>query len=182
MVDKNKKDMIEMIEIGIGRLKEYQKEIKEVLTSLKEITQQNRKIVQSINVSDITKYDSNIQNYQKIPLNIELELKTFVSNDIDKSRLNQKFGELRNPKIHTERIHRSAFNTLLDRTFENESFPTGIAPLHKLECMNTEEVWIIGENKTITLNNKQGFARVTVASTCSDYPSDILISKDGHLR
>ncbi|XP_062616128.1 uncharacterized protein LOC134277845 [Saccostrea cucullata] len=181
MVEKNNRDISEMRESGIRTIKEYQKYIKKVLKSLHEITLQNKKISQSFNVSDITKYECDIQKYLKIPLKIELELPTFVFKDIDKDKLDQIFGELRKAKIQTELIHRPDSDKLLDKAYETGTFPIGIIPLHKLACLSAEEVWITGQNKTITRFNKHGFATAMVTSTCSDYPSDISVSKDGHL-
>ncbi|XP_061196333.1 E3 ubiquitin-protein ligase TRIM71-like [Saccostrea echinata] len=182
IVAKNKKDIAEMRENGIRKLKEYQKEIKNGLAGLHEISLQNKKISQSVNVSYITKYESNIQKFQKIPLHIELDLPTFVSKDIDRGKLYQDFGKLKEPKIQTEPIFRSnVSNELLDMAIEITSFSTGMMKLMRMACVNTEEVWITGRNKTITRFNIQGSVQKTVTSTCPNYPGDISISKEGHL-
>ncbi|XP_062616998.1 uncharacterized protein LOC134278722 [Saccostrea cucullata] len=182
IVAKSKKDIIEMRGNGIKKLKEYQKEIKNVLESLNEIALQNEKIFQSMDVSYITKYESNIQKYLKIPLKIDLELPAFVSMDIDKGKLYQDFGKLIEPRIHTETIYRSdVSNELLDKAVEIASFPTGITELMRIACLNTEEVWVTGKNKTITRINIQGSVQEIVTATCQNFPSDISFSKEGHL-
>ncbi|XP_062616997.1 E3 ubiquitin-protein ligase TRIM71-like [Saccostrea cucullata] len=183
IVEKNKKDIAEMRENGIKKLKEYQKEIKNVLASLNEIALKNKKISQSIDISHIAKYESNIQKYPKIPLQIDLELPAFVSKDTDKGKLYQYFGKLIEPKIQTESIYRSdVSNELLDEAVEIASFHTGITELMRMACLNTEEVWISGQNiKTITRFNLQGSKQETVTSTCRNHPSDISVSNKGHL-
>ncbi|XP_061196966.1 uncharacterized protein LOC133205219 [Saccostrea echinata] len=182
IVAKNKRDIAEMRGNGIKKSKEYQKEIKNVLASLNEISLQNKEISQSKNVGYITKYESNVQKYLKLPLHIELELPMFVSKDIDKGKLYHVFGKLKEPKIQTEPIYRlDVSNELLDKAVEISAFHTGITPLMRMACANTEEVWITGRNKTITRFNIQGSVQETVTSTCLNYPGDISISKEGHL-
>ncbi|XP_062604623.1 uncharacterized protein LOC134266391 [Saccostrea cucullata] len=183
IVEKNKKDIAEMRGNGIKKLNEYQKEIKNNLASLNEIDVQNRKISQSMDVSHITKYENNIQKYLMIPLKIDLELPVFVSNDIDKDQLYQDFGKLIDPKIQTDPICGSdVSNKLLDKAVEIAAFQTGVTPLNRIACLNTEEVWVAGRNiKTITRINIQGSVQETVTSTCPNHPSDISVSKEGHL-
>ncbi|XP_062574236.1 tripartite motif-containing protein 2-like isoform X2 [Saccostrea cucullata] len=183
IVAKNKKDIAEIRGNGIEKLKEYQKEIKNALENLNEIALQNRKISQSMDVSHITKYKSNIQKYLKIPLRIDVELPDFVSKDIDKDKLYQDFGKLVEPKIQTETIYRSdVSNDLLDKAVEIAAFQTGITRLMRIACLNTEEMWVSGENiKSITRFNIQGSVQETVTSTCLNQPSDISVSKEGHL-
>ncbi|XP_062574706.1 uncharacterized protein LOC134236553 [Saccostrea cucullata] len=182
IVAKNKKDIEEMRENSIKKLKEYQKEIKNALESLKEIALQNEKIFQSMDVSHITKYERNIEKYLKIPLQIDLELPTFISTDKDKGKLCQEFGKLEEPKIQTELINKlDVSSELLDKAVEIASFHTGITELMRIACLNTEEVWVSGQNKNITRFNMQGSVQETITASCKRFPTDISVSKEGHL-
>ncbi|XP_062591523.1 uncharacterized protein LOC134253015 [Saccostrea cucullata] len=70
----------------------------------------------------------------------------------------------------------------MDVTVEIASFHTGITDLRRIACLNTEKVWVTGHNsKAITRINLQGSVQETVISTCPNHPSDISVSKKGHL-
>ncbi|XP_062591526.1 uncharacterized protein LOC134253019 [Saccostrea cucullata] len=183
IVAKNKRDIAEMRGNGIKKLKEYQKEIKNNLARLNKIALENKKISQSMDVSDITRYESHIQKYLNISLQIDLELPAFASKDIDKGKLYQDFGKVKEPKIQTEPINRlDVSSALLDKAIKIASFHTGITPLNRIACVNTEEVWVTGKNlKTITRINVQGSVQETITSTCRNHPTDISVSNEGHL-
>ncbi|XP_062574235.1 uncharacterized protein LOC134236073 isoform X1 [Saccostrea cucullata] len=182
IVAKNKKDIAEMRGNGIKKLKEYQNEIKNNLARLNKIALENKKISQTMDVNDITGYECNIQKYLNISLQIELELPAFVSRDIDQGEFFKEFGKLKEPKIQTVSIFRSDVSTeLLDKVIEIASFHTGITELMRMACLNTEEVWVTGRNKTITCINIQGSVQETISSKCPSFPDDIAISSGGHL-
>ncbi|XP_061196332.1 uncharacterized protein LOC133204594 [Saccostrea echinata] len=51
-----------------------------------------------------------------------------------------------------------------------------------MACLDIENVWVTRKNKaTITRFNILGTVQETVTATCWDHPSDISISKEGHL-
>ncbi|XP_062591524.1 uncharacterized protein LOC134253016 [Saccostrea cucullata] len=179
---KNKKDIAKMRVNGVKNLKEYQKQIKNSLESLNEFALQNEKIFQSMDFSHFTKYESNIQKYLKIPPQIDLELPAFVSKDIDKGKLYQDFGKIIEPKIQIETIYRSdVSNELLDKAVEIASFHTGITPLMRMACLNTEEVWITRRNKTITLINIQGSTTSQITAPQGWQPLGLCCTQSGDL-
>ncbi|XP_062604622.1 uncharacterized protein LOC134266390 [Saccostrea cucullata] len=183
IVEKNNEDIAKMRENGIRRLKEYQREIRKLLASIHEIILQNNMIAESMNVRDITEYESNIQKYLRISLDIELELPTFVSKDIDESKMYKKFGKLKELKIQGDPIHTSeSANDLLDNPYQIATFSTGITELMRIACQDTDNAWVTKKNKpTITRVNIQGFVKETVTATFWDHPTDNSISKEEHL-
>ncbi|XP_062582460.1 uncharacterized protein LOC134244214 [Saccostrea cucullata] len=189
IVKKKKKDVDKMRKGAIQDLRKFQNENNRTFLNIKEIAQQNKDILQSVNVRDIGQYQ--LKSYVNMPLDFELHQPSLVTKEIDSNLICTFFGELTSPKFLSKPSKRiypglTAGKNLLAETIEIGSFCTEIDEIHRLACLETEEVWISRKNDGIIerFNIDSFRPKEAVISNCRSWkghPSDIAVTPTGEL-
>ncbi|XP_061196343.1 uncharacterized protein LOC133204606 [Saccostrea echinata] len=188
IVKEKKKDIDKMREGAIQDLRKFQNENKTTFLNLKETAQQNKNILQSVNVKEIVQYQ--FRSYLSMPLHVELHLPNFVIKKTDSYLISTLFGEVTGPKILTKPSKRTYpgltdGKNFLAETVEIKRFCTKIEKIHRLACLDSGEVWISRENDgIIELFNIRGSPAKAIVSSCSSWkghPSDISVTPEGEL-
>ncbi|XP_062598908.1 uncharacterized protein LOC134260353 [Saccostrea cucullata] len=191
IVDKNQKDIAKMKEDRIRELRGYQDENKNTQQLLMETFRQNRKIIESVDASAINEYKyKEGELHLRGPLEVKVNLPTFVPGQVNLSELFGNFGKLHLTSISTSMSNTAASYTapttkkLLEEIIQIAEFKTN-DNLRHLCCTGTEEVWVSYDKKSkIECMNIHGSVRKSCISICMDwsgYPSGISVTNKGEL-
>ncbi|XP_062580658.1 uncharacterized protein LOC134242574 [Saccostrea cucullata] len=154
---------------------------------------QNRKIVESVDAGEVNQYKYKVGKLNQMgPLEVEVNLPTFVPGQVNLSELKESFGKLNLTEIITSTsmsntVAYSAALTaekLLDEVIEIAEFWTD-ENLRHLSCTGPQEVWVSYDKKAyIDRLDVRGSDVKSFMSTCLDwngYPSGISVTRKGEL-
>lgn len=150
--------------------------------------QQNKEMHQSNKVSEVTKHQPKLTEYEEIPSVIQEEIPKLKSNTDPGKEMTIELGEykasLKMAELSSQIDSLSTTKStrdLLDKAKAIATFPTRVESLWRISCFGTNEAWLSGKNKTITRVDMDGFVRETVTATCQKIPVDISVSRQGDL-
>jgi hypothetical protein len=148
--------------------------------------QQNRKLLRSKTISDVTKYQSKIGKYKQIPTEVDVEIPVLRTKNVQGRELGIKVGEYEATLTKgtlsslTDKASHSSLNALLDKARIIATIPTEIKPLVGVACVGSDEAWVRGiHHKSISRFDIQGTVQGVVE--CQDRPFDITLTRQGEV-
>nr|XP_022303830.1 uncharacterized protein LOC111111257 [Crassostrea virginica] len=148
------------------------------------IVKQNEKLFTSKNLSEVSKYQSKLNEYQCFPKHVDVELPSLRSNMDNGKELIIEIGGFRatlkqmsppSPSADVSRLT-TGIGKLTDPVSVVNIIPTTYKPLHGVACIGEAEAWIYGRNKTITRIDIHGNVRDTVTTPCNNWPGGITVT------
>jgi hypothetical protein len=139
-------------------------------------------------VAMLTNYQSKIEKYRDMPLDIDIKLPSLKIDVVQEGELSL---ELENYRATLDHVSFSGLadgagiishRELVDKAREITIIPTDINPLYHIACVGADEVWAGGQNKTIKLLDGVWAERDTVTTTCQYWPNDITVTRHGELE
>ncbi|XP_078312494.1 uncharacterized protein LOC111132642 [Crassostrea virginica] len=166
--------------------------INRTITEMKQVIQDLKNLLDTCNVSLVSKYQSRNEEFRKLPHKLKMSLPTFQSVKINKEQIMKLFGSLTPLSIETEEqgytvptpgAESSPSNrTLLDVPQIITELDTGSEYLYGVSCLSDEEIWTRGgEENNLKLYNLRGELMKSVRSKSGNVPQDIAVTRSGGL-
>jgi hypothetical protein len=175
--------MKSMKENILAALKVHQSKISNRIPNMTKTIKENKEILKSNNVSVVTNHQSKLEEYRNMPADIEVKLPSITFNMVQGRELSLELEDFRASLTQTtvSSLTEDALSLqeLLEQAKSIASISTGVNPLFHVACVEVDEVWVSGEDKTIRRVDIHGFVRNTV--TCKDWPEDIAVTRQGEL-
>ncbi|XP_062574495.1 uncharacterized protein LOC134236341 [Saccostrea cucullata] len=191
IIVKNQQFEIDEMKIKhLAALNKQEKEIKQIISELKQSIVDLKKILNSNDISLTSAYKSRNAEFRSIPSKVNISLPSFSPHQINTEQLHQMFGSLSALSITTEE-HGCKMKTpeavscppvkpLLD---EPELFTTiaRYSRLHSLTCLSDEEIWTCGLRNIMELYNLQGKLLKSIQTKSGSIPRDMAVTRSGDL-
>ncbi|XP_048750839.2 uncharacterized protein LOC125662608 [Ostrea edulis] len=174
-----------MKENQLAVLKSHQSKIKNRIPDMTQTVQQNKEILKSKNVSDVTNYKSKLEEYRNMPADIDVKIPSLKTNTVQGRELSLELEEYKATLQQislsglTDDVNKSSIRKLLDRARVIATIPTGVNPLHNVACIGVDEAWVSGKDETIRRVDIHGSVRDT--ATCKNFPNGITVTRQGEL-
>ncbi|XP_062581659.1 E3 ubiquitin-protein ligase TRIM36-like [Saccostrea cucullata] len=171
----------------LAALRSHQSRLQDSETNLQCITKENKKILKSNKVSDVTSYKSELKDLRDIPTDVDVKIPSLNSNTVQGRELSIELGEYKATLTQTslssltDEVSNLSVRKLLDKVKIIASISTGIKPLGPIICIGTNEVWACGEDKVIQRIDIHGSLKDKITTDCEPYPSDISVTRQGEL-
>ncbi|XP_078328811.1 uncharacterized protein LOC111111257 [Crassostrea virginica] len=168
----------------LNALQEYHNKIRDQISEMNTIVKQNETLFTSNNLSEVSKYQSKLNEYQCFPKHVDVELPSLKSNMDNGKELIIEIGGYRatlkqmsppSPSADVSRLT-TGIGKLMDPVSVVNTIPTTYKPLHGVACIGEAEAWIYGRNKTITRIDIHGNVRDTVTTPCNNWPGGITVT------
>ncbi|XP_062619825.1 tripartite motif-containing protein 55-like [Saccostrea cucullata] len=194
-----KKLQAEVDEMKITQLQTLQKHLDEINKTMSDIKDEINSIEMAIDTNDLSKLlsvTSKVHRYRNLPLKLSLSFSKFIPEKIQEEKLSKLFGSLSLSSLTSDE-HGYSMKTiqkspeagssppvkqLLDEPETVTTIDTGYRQLYNVACLNDEEIWTTGNNKTMKLYSiNQGSLLKSITTTSGKWPSDIAVTKSGDL-
>ncbi|XP_062569794.1 uncharacterized protein LOC134231834 [Saccostrea cucullata] len=168
-------------------LKSHQSRLQDSGTKLELITKENKKILKSNKVSDVTSYKSELKDFRDIPTEVDVKIPSLNSNTVQGRELSIELGKYRATLTQTsissltDDVSILSVKKLLEKTKIIATIPSGIKPLGVITCIGFNEVWAFGEDKFIRRITMQGSLKDKILTNCEKGPADISVTRQGEL-
>ncbi|XP_048741289.2 E3 ubiquitin-protein ligase TRIM71-like [Ostrea edulis] len=175
-----------MKENNLDALKSYQSKINNSIPDMIQTLHQNKIIMKSKKVSEVTNYKSKLAEYKNMPIDIDVELPSLKTNTVQGREISLELGEYKACLTQTtlssltEEVSNLSLQNLLDQAKSITTISTGVNPLYNVAYVGVDEAWVSGKDKTISRVDIQGSVRDTVTTTCI-WPADITVTRQGEL-
>ncbi|XP_056001295.1 E3 ubiquitin-protein ligase TRIM71-like [Ostrea edulis] len=176
-----------MKENHLAALISHQSKINNCIPDMIQTVQQNKMIMKSKKVSEVTNYKSKLEEYRNMPTDIDFKLPSLKTNTVQGRELSLELGEYKASLTQTtlssltEEVSYLSLQKLLEQAKSITTIPTGLNPLYQVACVGVDEVWVSGEDKTIRRVDIHGSVRDTVTTTCKTWPDGITVTRQGEL-
>jgi hypothetical protein len=167
----------------LSALKSHLSKLSNLIQDMTETVKQNKKLLRSTAMLDVTNYKSKLNEYRKVPINVDItvkipELKTKVVQGRD---IRIELGEYHAVLTHgvLSSLTGKVLNTLLDKAMKIASISMPVKPLLNVVCVGVDEAWVSGEDATIRRVDFHGTIRDIV--NCQDIPNGIAVTRQGEL-
>ncbi|XP_061182726.1 E3 ubiquitin-protein ligase Midline-1-like [Saccostrea echinata] len=171
----------------ITTLKSCQSQLKSQNSSMNQTIQENREILKSNKVSDVSNYKSKLKEYRNIPQIPDLPLPSLQTNTVQGRELSIELGEYKATLTQTslsslrDEVFFLSVKELLAEAKVIANIPTNVKNLLNVAYVGSDKVWINGDDKMITCVDIHGAVQDTVTSTCETFPNDIIVTRQGEL-
>ncbi|XP_048741223.2 tripartite motif-containing protein 2-like isoform X2 [Ostrea edulis] len=176
-----------MKENHMAALKSYQCEIKNRIPGMIKTVQQNKELLNSKKMSEVTNYKSKLEEYRNMPADIDVKLPSLKTNTVQGRELSLELGEYKASLTKTtlscqaDEASYTTLQKLLDQAKSITTIPTGVDSLYNVACVGVDEAWVSGEDKTIKRVHINGSIQNTVTTTCKTWPNAITVTTQGEL-
>ena len=140
--------------------------INNTITEMKQVIQDLKSLLNTCNVSLVSKYQSRIEEFRKLPHKLRISLPTFQPVKVNREQIMKQFGSIIPLSIETEEqgytvpslgVKSSPSDRpLLDVPQLITELDTAYTYLYGVSCLGDEEIWTRGEDKNLTLYNMKG--------------------------
>ncbi|XP_061177454.1 uncharacterized protein LOC133186238 [Saccostrea echinata] len=191
VVDKYLSEIDEMKNKHLAALIKLENEVKQITSDLKEIILDLKRMLESNDISIISAYYSRNAEFRSLPPKISVSLPRFSPHHIHTDKLYQIFGSLSTLSFTTQE-HETTMeasemmtcppkNQLLYESKLTATIDTRYELLYSVTCLDDEEIWTCGDDRTMKLYNLQGKLLKTIKTKSGNIPCDITVSRSGDL-
>ncbi|XP_061186776.1 E3 ubiquitin-protein ligase TRIM45-like [Saccostrea echinata] len=188
---KQNEDAEKHITKSMEKIDEMEKEIEKHINvwhqeNLIKKVQENKKMLKSNKVSEVTNYKSKVKEYRNIPADIYVSIPTLKTNTVQGKELSIELGECKATLSQTslsnltEEVSYLSMKEFVDKVRVIATIPTGAeSPL--VVCVGADKAWVTGKYNTLTCVDIHGSVHETITTTCLDSPNDISVTRQGEL-
>ncbi|XP_078312570.1 uncharacterized protein LOC144619104 [Crassostrea virginica] len=165
--------------------------INKTITEMKQVIQDLKSLLDTCNISLVSKYQSRIEDFRKLPSKLNISLPNFKPVKINRDQLLKQFGSFTPLYIETEGQYFTASSPgaesspskrpLLDVPQLITELSTRYRWLFGVSCLSDEEIWTYGEDNTLNLYNLKGELLISVQTKSGNDPKDITVTRSGGL-
>nr|XP_034305151.1 tripartite motif-containing protein 3-like [Crassostrea gigas] len=185
VINKMKTDISEIKVKHRDLLQKHLDEIKQIQSLIKRTLLASKEIEQSTEVYLTIKYSSNIREFSKLPLKVQITLPTFIPKPIDHEKLCTLFGQI-TPLLEKENIlslnlPNTSVKELLDEPELVATIQTGHEKIRSIACLNEDNIWTCGMSSDMKCFNVNGSPVKTIQTKSGKFPNGIAVDVDGDL-
>ncbi|XP_078311909.1 uncharacterized protein LOC111132771 [Crassostrea virginica] len=165
--------------------------IKHTITEIKQVIQDLKSLLDTSDVSLISKYQSMIGEFRKLPPKLKISLPQLNALKINREQLLKQFGSMTALYIETEERgytvpspgaeSSTPDRPLLDIPQLITELDTKYDSLLCVSCLSDEEIWTSGNNAIMKLYNMNGELLRSVQTKSGNTPRDIAVTQSGGL-
>nr|XP_022336298.1 LOW QUALITY PROTEIN: uncharacterized protein LOC111132772 [Crassostrea virginica] len=166
--------------------------INHTITEIKQVIQDLKSLLDTSDVSLVSKYQSRIGEFRKLPPKLKISLPQLKTQKINREDLLKQFGSLTALSIEAEEQGYTVpspgaecsppAKPLLDVPLLITNIPTtGYDYLHNVSCLSDEEIWTRGNKSIMKLYNMKGELLRSVQTKSGNTPRDIAVAQSGGL-
>ncbi|XP_062604677.1 uncharacterized protein LOC134266460 [Saccostrea cucullata] len=190
IVNKRKSEIDEMKSKHLAALSEEENKIKHITAEVKQSIIDQKKILQSNDISLASVYKSRNAEFRRLPPEVNVSLPSFSPQQINTEQLHQMFGFLSALSITTEHgytmktpedVSCPPVKPLLDEPQLISTIDTGYKPLRSVTFLRDDEIWTCGNGEIIKLYNFQGKLLKSITTQSGRQASDITVTRSGDL-
>ncbi|XP_062574668.1 uncharacterized protein LOC134236503 [Saccostrea cucullata] len=190
IVNKQKSEIDEMKTKHLAALNKQEKEIKQIISEVKQCIVDLKKILDPNDISIASTYVSKNAEFRSLPPKINVSLPRFSPHQINTEQLHQTFGSLSPLSITTEEhgytmktpeaVSCPPVKSLLAEQELITTIYTGYN-LYSVTCLSDEEIWTLGYDKIMKLYNLKGKLLKSIQTKSGKIPRDIAVTRSGDL-
>lgn len=169
----------------MSALYKNESEIERRISEIKQIIQDQRRILDSSDVCLISTYKSRNAEFKKFPPCLTVSFTTFISQQIDKEQICQQFGFLTNTSIAEDHDDKSiSKRAFIDTPRITLDFTTEYGDPNRLwnvSCLNDDKIWTSGYDRIMRLYNLKGELLKAIQTRSGSYPLGIAVARCGDL-
>jgi streptogramin lyase len=171
----------------LAALKSHQSKLDGCIPHMIQTVQQNKIIINSNKVSDVTTYKSQVEEFRNMPTDTDIQLPSVKYISVEGRELCMEFeyykANLTQARLSslTKKACQLSFQGLIDQAKSIATIPKGFKPLYDVACVGVDEAWVSGYDKTIRHVDIYGSVRDTVTTTCKYCPNGITVTRQGEL-
>ncbi|XP_062606440.1 uncharacterized protein LOC134268266 [Saccostrea cucullata] len=180
IVNKQKSEIDEMKTKHLATLHEHEKEVKKIISEVKQSIVDLKKILDSNDVSLTSAYKFRNADFRCLPPDLKVTLPSFSPHQINTEQLKQMFGSLSALTITTEECSYT-IKPLLNEPELITIISTGYVLLTSVTCLSDEEIWTRSKNKIMKLYNLKGKQLKSIKTKSGNIPRDIAVTRSGDL-
>jgi DNA-binding beta-propeller fold protein YncE len=179
--------MKSMKENHVAALNFHRSKLQSQITDMAQTVQENKRLLQSRNVSAVINYHSKLQEYRNMPSDVKVIMPSLTSNTVQGRALSLEFKDYKatltqtTPSSLIEEASHIALQELVEQAQSITTISTGLKPLFNIACVGVDEAWVSGPNKTIRRVDVHGSVRDTVTTTCKTWPNGITVTRQGEM-
>ncbi|XP_062586539.1 uncharacterized protein LOC134248145 [Saccostrea cucullata] len=168
-------------------LKSHESFLQNLRQKLALIMKENKEILKSNKVTDVTSHKSKLKDFRSIPSDIDVSMPGLNSNIVKGRELSIQLEEykatLQQVSISnlTDEVSVLSVRKLMEKAKVVANIPCGKKTIRSLICVGTNEAWVNNEDKNLRYIDIYGFVEDKVAIKCETFPSDISVNKRGEL-
>ncbi|XP_078312610.1 uncharacterized protein LOC111134326 [Crassostrea virginica] len=172
-------------------LDEQEDAINNTITEIKQVIQDLKSLLDTSDVSLVSKYQSRIREFRKLPPKLKIFLPYFNALKINREQLLKQFGSLTASSIETEEEGYTLpspgaessppARSLLDVPQLITELDTKYDSLYCVSCLSDEEIWTRGNKSIMELYNMKGELLRSVLTKSGNTPQDIAVNQSGGL-
>ncbi|XP_048741994.2 uncharacterized protein LOC125655661 [Ostrea edulis] len=165
-------------------LKSYQTQLRSQNSHMTQTVQENRDILKSNNVCDVTDHKSKLNQLKGVLEVPNIKQPSFKTKAAQGRILCVEFREYKATMILTtlSSLRDGGVKILLDDAKEIANISTNLTKLAKVACVKSDRAWLNGkDDQMIRCVDIHGTVQDTVNSTCLDFPTDITVNSQGEL-
>ncbi|XP_078311628.1 uncharacterized protein LOC144618799 [Crassostrea virginica] len=165
--------------------------INNTIIEMKQVIQDLKSLLDTSNVNLVSKYQSRIEKFRKLPLKLRISLPTFQPVKVNREQIMKQFGSIISLSIETEEQgymvsspgaeSSSPNRPLLDVPQLLTELDTGYESLYGLSCLSDDEIWTRGYDKNLELYNLNGVLVRSIQTKSGNSPEDIALTRGGGL-
>ncbi|XP_078312157.1 uncharacterized protein LOC144618941 [Crassostrea virginica] len=161
--------------------------INNTITEIKQVIQDLKSLLDTSDVSLVSKYQSRVGEFRKLPPKLKISLPYFNALKINREQLLKQFGSLTVSSIETEEEGYTLLSPgaessppdrpLLDVPQLITELDTKYDSLYCVSCLSDEEIWTRGDNAIMKLYNMKGELLRSVQTKSGNTPEDISVAR-----
>jgi hypothetical protein len=169
----------------LAALHAHQFKIINPIQNMNQTIQQNKKILKSSNVSEVTSYQSKLQEYRNMPADVDVQLPVLKTNTVQGEILRLELGDFKAGLTRatwssvTKKASCLSMPGLLNQAKLIATIPTGVNPLYNIACVGVDEAWVSGTDQTLRRVDINGSVCETVTTKCQYWPTGIAVTMQG---
>ncbi|XP_062598673.1 uncharacterized protein LOC134260105 [Saccostrea cucullata] len=169
--------------------KSHQDKLENSISEMIQTLQRNKELLESLKVSEVSKYQSKMTEHSDIPeaIDVVLRIPSLKACTVEGKEFRIELGEYMvklsqtSTSSLTDEDSHSSTKALLNKARVIATIPTGVNLLNGLAFLGADKVWISGLGRTIRCFDKQGSLLDTFTTLCQIQPSDISVTIQGDL-
>ncbi|XP_062581656.1 uncharacterized protein LOC134243428 [Saccostrea cucullata] len=168
-------------------LRSHQSRLHDSGTKLARITKENKKILKSNKVSDVTSYKSELTDFRDIPTDVDVKIPSLNSNTVQGRELSIELGEYKATLTQTsissltDEVSILSVRKLLDKAKVIATIPSRIKSLRHIICTRNNEAWACSGDRFIRRIDIRGSIKEKIATKCKPSPNEISVTRKGEL-
>lgn len=151
-------------------IKKREDALNQSITEINEVIQELKKLLGTIDVCLLSKYQSRNCEFSNLPAEIKITLPTFKAHEMNRNLIDQQFGSLSKHAITYQFLNEPRILTDIQTKGRVNN------KLRCVSCLNDSEMWTCFQDKSITLYNLQGKLK-SVQTKSGNSPYDIAVTK-----